>query len=155
MKQGTPVPGAPMRRLTINESAAIGAPKSWFIAADPDGRLRLWRRTKTNRFAQGRLIEEALPPAYAQKLRAFWARPEREAGYVRVRGDPAVQLARMAHALRSIYLLPQVPREIAELAEAGLEGRVPKWRSMDRCRASPCAPDRRLKRCRACKSSRA
>lgn len=139
-----------MRRLTIKEAATIGAPKSWWIVADTDGTLRLWRRTKTNRYGGGRWIEEPLPAKYLVKLREYWARPEQESGYVRVRGDPAVAIARMETALRSIYLLPHVPREIADIAEAALVGRLPKKRLADRCMSSPCRPDMRSRQCRSC-----
>lgn len=139
-----------MRRLTIKEAATIGAPKSWFVSADGDGTVRLWRRTKTNRYRKGRLIQEALPQQCRERLRAYWARPERETGYIRVRGDARVVLARYENALRSIYLLPNVPREIADLAEAALMGRLPRKRLMDRCIPDPCKPDLRNKACRTC-----
>lgn len=139
-----------MRRITMKEAASIGAPKSWFISADSDGRLRLWRRTKTNRYGKGKLIEEALPDKHLAKLVAFWQRPEQESGYVRVRGDPAAALARYVQALRTIYLLPHVPRDIADIAEAALVGRLPKKRTSSRCLTVPCKHDMRLKECRSC-----
>lgn len=115
-----------MRRITSSEARAIGAPQSWWIAADGFGEPVLYRGGGSRWQKSPGLVPVEMSEEQLSRVRAtledFWSRDQNERGAL-VRGDVAVEIKRMRATLWKLARSPLVPHRLQKEALEAI-GRV-------------------------------